>query len=151
MKKLLLLAAAAVGVAVVAKSRSDQLKATAAKVTSDPRVQSALATATEKAGPVASSVKEKAGPVVSQVGERVSAATDAASSFAHDKLHHNGTSPETPVDASPVEVPDVPAAAQQVVEETDPVSAPEFTGFETGNAADDAAGEEPRGSGPAEE
>lgn len=129
MKKLLLLAAAAVGIAVVAKSKSDQLKASAAKVTSDPRVQSALATASEKAA-----------PVVSQVGEKVSAATGAASSFAHEKLHPEGG--QHVGDGAPLDVPEVPPAAQEVVEETDPVSAPEFTGFESA-AADDATAEKP--------
>lgn len=153
MKKLLLLVASAVGIAVVAKSRSDQLKAGAAKVTNDPRVQSALATASEKAAPVASTVKEKAGPyvatmtekagpvvsqvtekagpVVSQVTGRVSQATGAASTFAHDRLHHNGVpTTETPAETSPVEAPEVPPAGGHIADEADAGPAPEFTGFE---------------------
>lgn len=154
MKKLLLLVAAAVGIAVVAKSRSEQLKAGAAKVTSDPRVQSALATASEKAGPVTSTVRqkagpyvatvtekagpvvsqvtEKAGPVVSQVTERVSHATGAASTFAHDRLHHDGVpTGESPAETSPIEVPEVPPAGEHLADAADPGTAPEFTGFES--------------------
>jgi len=106
MKKLILLAAAAVGAAVVLKSKSEQVKEGAAKITRDPRVQSALATASEKAAPVAQTVKEKAGPVVDSVSER---------------LHH------TPDTGS---LADVPPKAVDEVAGTDPVSAPEFTGFE---------------------
>lgn len=108
MKKLLLLAAAAVGVGVVLKSRSEQVKAGAARVTRDPRVQSALATASEKAAPVAKTVMEKTGPVVGDVA---------------DKIHRG--SPETH------SLQDVPPAAVDEVNDADPVSAPEFTGFET--------------------
>jgi len=125
LKKLILLALAAVGIGVLVKNKSEQLKEGAAKVTSDPRVQSALATASEKAAPyaetikektapVAETVKEKAGPVAETVKEKVSSATAAAA----DKLHKDGDS-LTP--------PDVPAQAETVAE-TDPVSAPEFTG-----------------------
>ena len=59
MKKLIVLAALAVGVAYVVKFKSDRVKAAAAKVTGDPRVQSALATASQKAGPVAASVTDR--------------------------------------------------------------------------------------------
>jgi len=115
MKKLILLVAAAVGVGVVLKSRSEQVKDGAAKVTRDPRVQSALATASEKAAPVAQTVtqtvKEKAAPVVESVSHSVS-----------EHLH---SAPDT--DA----LGDVPPAAVDEVADADPVSAPEFTGFET--------------------
>ena len=105
MKKLILLAIAAVGVGVLVKNKSEQLKAGANKVTHDPRVQSALATASEKAapikekaapyaeaakakaGPYAATVKEKAGPYAEQAKEKVSAAAGVAS----EKLHRNGS------------------------------------------------------------
>ncbi|EGD43062.1 PE-PGRS family protein [Nocardioidaceae bacterium Broad-1] len=108
-KKLILLAIAAAGVGVLVKNKSEQLKAGANKVTSDPRVQSALATASEKAaplkekaapyaeavkekaGPYAATVKEKAGPYAEQAKEKVSAAAGVAS----DKLHRNGSVPES--------------------------------------------------------
>jgi len=136
LKKLILLALAAAGIGVLVKNKSEQLKAGAAKVTGDPRVQSALATASEKAapyagtikekaapyadavkekaGPVADAVKEKAAPVAGTVKEKVSAATTAA----QEKLHK---SEET------LTPPDVPTEAEQVAE-TDPVSAPDFRG-----------------------
>lgn len=108
MKKLILLAALAAGVAYVVKFKSDQVKSAATKVTHDPRVQSALATASEKAGPVASSVSTS-----------VASATAAATSAVTDRLHAS-------------EELDAPAVPEEAVEvaETDPVSAPEFTGFE---------------------
>ncbi|MFE6509811.1 hypothetical protein ACFVDI_13445 [Nocardioides sp. NPDC057767] len=108
MKKLILLAIAAAGVGVLVKNKSEQLKAGANKVTHDPRVQSALATASEKAaplkekaapyaevvkekaGPYAATVKEKAGPYAEQAKEKVSAAAEVAS----EKLHRNGSTPE---------------------------------------------------------
>ncbi|MEU6138589.1 hypothetical protein [Nocardioides sp. NPDC047086] len=122
MKKLILLAIAAVGVGVLVKNKSEQLKAGANKVTHDPRVQSALATASEKAapikekaapyaeaakakaGPYAATVKEKASPYAEQAKEKVSAAAGVAS----DKLHRNGSTtpestpkaPESPTDSS---------------------------------------------------
>ncbi|SDK95725.1 hypothetical protein SAMN05428985_107191 [Nocardioides sp. YR527] len=115
MKKLILLAIAAAGVGVLVKNKSEQLKAGANKVTHDPRVQSALATASEKAapikekaapyaeaakakaGPYAATVKEKAGPYAEQAKEKVSAAAGVAS----EKLHLNGsTSESTPEAAS---------------------------------------------------
>ncbi|MFI5623868.1 hypothetical protein ACIA03_10400 [Nocardioides sp. NPDC051685] len=117
MKKLILLAIAAVGVGVLVKNKSEQLKAGANKVTHDPRVQSALATASEKAaplkekaapyaeaamakaGPYAATVKEKAGPYAEQAKEKVTAAAGVAS----DKLHRNGSVPE-----SAPEVPEPP-------------------------------------------
>lgn len=125
MKKLILIALAAVGVGAVVKNKSEQLKAGAARVTRDPRVQSALATASEKAAPVAGTLKEKtapyaetvrekAGPVAETVKEKVSTATTAAT----ERLHKSDDS-LTP--------PDVPDEAEEVAE-TDPVSAPEFTG-----------------------
>lgn len=101
MKKLIVLAALAAGVAYVVKFKSDQVKAAAAKVTSDPRVQSALATASEKAGPVASSVSSAGASVGAAVG---------------DRLHKSD-------DLVPPAVPD---GAVDIAEE-DPVSAPEFT------------------------
>ena len=104
MKKLILLAAVAAGVAYVVKFKSDQVKSAATKVTHDPRVQSALATASEKAGPVAAAA--------------TSAAT-AASSAVADRLHH----------ADELSSPDVPEEAVDVAK-TDPVSAPEFTASE---------------------
>lgn len=126
MKKLILLAIAAVGVGVLVKNKSEQLKAGANKVTHDPRVQSALATASEKAaplkekaapyaeaakakagpyaatvkekaGPYAASVKEKAGPYAEQAKEKVSAAAGAASG----KLHRNESAPESTPEAAP--------------------------------------------------
>jgi hypothetical protein len=108
-KKLILLAIAAAGVGVLVKNKSEQLKAGANKVTHDPRVQSALATASEKAapikekaapyaeaakakaGPYAATVKEKAGPYAEQAKEKVSAAAEVAS----EKLHRNGSTPES--------------------------------------------------------
>lgn len=45
MKKLMLLVAAAAGVAYAVKFKPEQVKAVAARITRDPRVQSALATA----------------------------------------------------------------------------------------------------------
>lgn len=115
MKKLILLAIAAAGVGVLVKNKSEQLKAGANKVTSDPRVQSALATASEKAapikekaapyaeaakakaGPYAATVKEKAGPYAEQAKEKVSAAAGVAS----DKLHRNGSVPESTSTSTP--------------------------------------------------
>lgn len=104
MKKLILLAAVAAGVAYVVKFKSDQVKSAATKVTHDPRVQSALATASEKAGPVAASV---------------SSATSAATSAVTDRLHPSGEHA----------TPQVPAEAVDIAE-SDPVSAPEFTATE---------------------
>lgn len=122
MKKLLLLAAVAAGAVVVAKSKSDQLKGAAAKVTGDPRVQSALATATEKAAPYVSQVQEKAAPVVSQVGDKVSTATTAAGSFAADKLGRASDSSQPATD----NLESVPSEAVAEVSTQDPVSAPDF-------------------------
>ncbi|MFD7078045.1 hypothetical protein ACFV9G_27815 [Nocardioides sp. NPDC059952] len=114
MKKLILLAIAAAGVGVLVKNKSEQLKAGANKVTHDPRVQSALATASEKAapikekaapyaeaakakaGPYAATVKEKAGPYAEQAKEKVSAAAGVAS----EKLHLNGSTPESTPEAA---------------------------------------------------
>lgn len=125
MKKLLLLAAVVAGAVAIAKSKSDQLKGAAAKVTGDPRVQSALATATEKAAPYVSQVQEKAAPVVSQVGDKVSAATTAASSLAADKLGR--TSDEAgPSEPATDNLEAVPSEAVAEVAEQDPVSAPDF-------------------------
>lgn len=119
MKKLILLAIAAAGVGVLVKNKSEQLKAGANKVTHDPRVQSALATASEKAapikekaapyaeaayakaGPYAATVKEKAGPYAEQAKEKVSAAAGVAS----DKLHRNGSVPES---TTPTPAPEAP-------------------------------------------
>jgi len=122
-KKLILLAIAAAGVGVLVKNKSEQLKAGANKVTSDPRVQSALATASEKAapikekaapyaeaakakaGPYAATVKEKAGPYAEQAKEKVSAAAGVAS----DKLHHrNGSVPESTPTSTPEAAPEAP-------------------------------------------
>ncbi|WP_406023620.1 hypothetical protein OH802_27950 [Nocardioides sp. NBC_00850] len=115
MKKLILLAIAAVGVGVLVKNKSEQLKAGANKVTHDPRVQSALATASEKAapikekaapyaeaakakaGPYAATVKEKAGPYAEQAKEKVTAAAEVAS----EKLHRNGSTPTSTPAAAP--------------------------------------------------
>jgi len=114
-KKLILLAIAAAGVGVLVKNKSEQLKAGANKVTHDPRVQSALATASEKAapikekaapyaeaakakaGPYAATVKEKAGPYAEQAKEKVTAAAEVAS----EKLHRNGSVPESTPEAAP--------------------------------------------------
>ena len=112
MKKLILLVAVAAGVAYVVKFKSDQVKAAATKVTHDPRVQSALATASEKAGPVASSVSAS-----------VSSAATAASSAVSDRIHKSDD----------LDAPAVPEEAVEVAE-ADPVSAPEFAG-------NDAAGD----------
>lgn len=57
MKKLILLALA-VGAGVLAKNKSQQLKAGAQKVAHDPRVQSALATAQDKVGGATQSTRE---------------------------------------------------------------------------------------------
>lgn len=107
MKKLILLAAVAAGVAYVVKFKSEQVKSAATKVTRDPRVQSTLATAAEKAadkvGPVASALK----PEASEPG----AVDDSLDDFIGD------------------EELDAPAVPQEAVEvaEADPVSAPEVT------------------------
>ncbi|MGZ4453856.1 MAG: hypothetical protein ACXVWW_09565 [Nocardioides sp.] len=50
MKKLIVLAAAAAGVAYAVKFKPEQVKALGARITRDPRVQSALATASERTG-----------------------------------------------------------------------------------------------------
>jgi hypothetical protein len=136
-KKLILLAIAAAGVGVLVKNKSEQLKAGANKVTSDPRVQSALATASEKAapikekaapyaeaamakaGPYAATVKEKAGPYAEQAKEKVTAAAGVAS----DKLHRNGSVPDSapedvaastpePADSFVAEAPAAPEAPE---------------------------------------
>lgn len=135
MKKLILLAIAAAGVGVLVKNKSEQLKAGANKVTSDPRVQSALATASEKAapikekaapyaeaakakaGPYAATVKEKAGPYAEQAKEKVSAAAGVAS----DKLHRNGSVPES----TPTSTPE-PAAPEST---TGSSSSSEYGGY----------------------
>jgi hypothetical protein len=103
-KKLILLAALAAGVAYVVKFKSGQVKSAATKVTHDPRVQSALATASEKAGPVV---------------ESVSSATTAAASAVADHLHTSDG----------LSTPGVPDEAVDLAE-ADPVSAPEFTATE---------------------
>ena len=100
MKKLLLLAAVAAGIGYLVKFKSEQVKTAAAKVTRDPRVQSALATASEKAGPYAASV----GSVVAE------------------RLHQAAPAEDLTPPPVPEEAADVAA--------TDPVSAPEFTGNE---------------------
>lgn len=116
MKKLILFALAAAGIGVLVKNKSEQLKAGANKVSNDPRVQSALATASEKAaplkekaapyaeaakakagpyantvkekaGPYAATVKEKAGPYAEQAKEKAATAAGAAS----EKLHRSGS------------------------------------------------------------
>ncbi|MFE4000845.1 hypothetical protein ACFX43_18885 [Nocardioides sp. YIM B13467] len=133
MKKLILLAIAAVGVGVLVKNKSEQLKAGANKVTHDPRVQSALATASEKAapikekaapyaeaakakaGPYAATVKEKAGPYAEQAKEKVSAAAGVAS----EKLHRNGSVPES----TPESTPEAPEST------TDSSSSSEYGGY----------------------
>lgn len=110
-KKLILLAAVAAGIGYLVKFKSEQVKTAAAKVTRDPRVQSALATASEKAGPVAASVSSTASSVGSTVGSAVG-----------DRLHKSASDE----DLTP---PAVPEPAVEVAE-GDPVSAPEFSGFE---------------------
>ena len=125
MKKLILLAALAAGVAYVVKFKSGQVKSAATKVTHDPRVQSALATASEKAGPVASSVSAS-----------VSSAATAASSAVTDRLHPSDT----------LDAPEVPEEAVEVAE-TDPVSAPEFAGEDR---AGTDTGTEPEQAAPAD-
>ncbi|MEP9381711.1 hypothetical protein [Nocardioides sp. KR10-350] len=161
MKKLILLALAAAGIGVLVKNKSEQLKSGAARVTSDPRVQSALATASEKtaplkekaapyaeavkekagpyaetlkekAAPVADTLKEKAGPYADTVKEKVGAATTAA----QEKLHK--TEDLTP--------PDVPTEAAEEVKAEDPVSAPEYSG----DPLTDPLPEEPTEEKPAE-
>ena len=112
MKKLILLALVAVGVGVLVRWKSEQIKSGAARVTRDPRVQSALATA----APYAEAVKEKAAPVADTVKERVADATTVA----QERLHKGDNL--TP--------PDVPAPAEEVAEQ-DPVSAPEFKGADS--------------------
>jgi hypothetical protein len=128
-KKLILFAIAAAGVGVLVKNKSEQLKAGANKVSHDPRVQSALATASEKAAPIkekaapyaeaamakaspyAATVKEKAGPYAEQAREKVAAAADVAS----EKLHHTESASEstaTPAAGTPVtEAPPAPDSA----------------------------------------
>lgn len=101
MKKLLLLAAVAAGIGYLVKFKSEQVKTAAAKVTRDPRVQSALATASEKAGPYAATV-----------GSAVA-----------DRLHQ--AAPDQGGDAEDLTPPAVPEEAAEVAA-TDPVSAPEF-------------------------
>lgn len=115
MKKLLLLAAVAAGIGYLVKFKSEQVKTAAAKVTRDPRVQSALATASEKVS--------EAAPYAASVGSAVA-----------DRLHQ-----ATPAEVSDVESaeavdddltpPAVPEEAAEVAA-TDPVSAPEFTANE---------------------
>jgi hypothetical protein len=104
-KKLLLLAAVAAGIGYLVKFKSEQVKTAAAKVTRDPRVQSALATASEKAGPYAATVG-------SAVTDRLHQAAPAEDDRAEDL---------TP--------PAVPEEAAEVAA-TDPVSAPEFRASE---------------------
>jgi hypothetical protein len=99
-KKLLLLAAVAAGIGYLVKFKSEQVKTAAAKVTRDPRVQSALATASEKV--------EKAGPYAASVGSAVA-----------DRLHQAAPAEDLTPPPVPEEAADVAA--------TDPVSAPEFT------------------------
>ncbi|MEI7057849.1 hypothetical protein WBG06_18640 [Nocardioides sp. CCNWLW239] len=135
MKKLILLAIAAAGVGVLVKNKSEQLKAGANKVTHDPRVQSALATASEKAAPLkekaapyaeaakakaspyADAVKEKAGPYAEQAKEKVTAAAGAASDKLHlhdsDQKSAPATAPDstTEPDAEDAFVAESPAAA----------------------------------------
>jgi hypothetical protein len=79
-KKLILLALVAVGVGVLVKNKSDQLRAGAAKVTGDPRVQSALATASERTAPL----KEKAAPYAETVWDKAAPVADTV----REKLHH---------------------------------------------------------------
>lgn len=110
MKKLILLAAVAAGIGYLVKFKSEQVKTAAAKVTRDPRVQSALATASEKVS--------EAGPYAASVGSAVA-----------DRLHQaapTGAGAAAEEDLAP---PAVPEEAVEVAAE-DPVSAPEFTGFE---------------------
>jgi hypothetical protein len=105
-KKLLLLAAVAAGIGYLVKFKSEQVKTAAAKVTRDPRVQSALATASEKAGPYAASVS-------SAVADRLHPTEPAGGAGGAEDL--------TP--------PPVPEEAAEVAA-SDPVSAPEFTASE---------------------
>jgi hypothetical protein len=106
-KKILLLAAVAAGIGYLVKFKSEQVKTAATKVTRDPRVQSALATASEKV--------EKAGPYAASVGSAVA-----------DRLHQAAPTQADPTDLTPPAVPDEAAD----VAAADPVSAPEFTASE---------------------
>lgn len=112
MKKILLLAAVAAGIGYLVKFKSEQVKTAATKVTRDPRVQSALATASEKV--------EQAGPYAASVGSAVADRLHQAASTQAD------TKPADPADLTP---PAVPEEAADVAA-ADPVSAPEFTGNE---------------------
>jgi len=111
-KKLILLAAVAAGVAYVVKFKSDQVKAAAAKVTGDPRVQSTLATAAEKVGPVAAAVTP-------------TSSTKPATSGSSEP----GTVDDSLDDFIGDEELNAPAVPEQAVEvaESDPVSAPDVT------------------------
>lgn len=141
MKKLILFAIAAAGVGVLVKNKSEQLKAGANKVSHDPRVQSALATASEKAAPLkekaapyaeaamakaspyAATVKEKAGPYAEQAREKVAAAADVAS----EKLHHTESASEsTDTPAAGTSVTEVPPAPDSA---TDSSSTSEYGGY----------------------
>ena len=70
MKKLLLLALA-IGVGVLVKTKSEQLKAGAAKVADDPRVQAAGEKVAPAAAAVKDAVKDKAAAVGTLASERL--------------------------------------------------------------------------------
>lgn len=106
MKKLLLLAAAAAGIGYVLKNRSEQVRAGAAKVASDPRVQSAAAAAQEKVAPVAEVVREKAAPAAAAVREKL----------AGDPL----TDPIEEVEAHAAEAPDLTPDSAETSHVVDP-------------------------------
>lgn len=107
MKKLLLLAAAAAGIGYVMKNRSEQVKAGAAKVASDPRVQSAAAAAQEKVAPVADAVGEKAAP--------------AAPAAAGEKVHGDPlTDPIEQVEAEASDAPDLTPDSAETSHVVDP-------------------------------
>ena len=152
MKKLILLALAAAGIGVLVKNKSEQLRAGATKVSNDPRVQSALATASEKAaplkekaapyaeaakakagpyattvkdkaGPYAATVKDKAGPYAEQARGKAAAAAGAAS----DKLHRNGSTTES----TPGSTPESSTATTEDVFDAESPAPPETPGAAT--------------------
>lgn len=172
MKKLILLALAAVGVGVLVKNKSEQLKAGAAKVTSDPRVQSALATASEKAaplrekaapyaetvrskaGPYADTVKEKAGPYAATVKDKVSTAAGAAAGAAGSRLHKTPDDTAADASADAAATPEAPAAPEAATEESSSTS--EYGGYPPAPAGPAVTGDPltdpiPPAEGPAEQ
>ncbi|MGH3354113.1 MAG: hypothetical protein ACRDPS_25855 [Nocardioides sp.] len=169
MKKLILLALAAAGIGVLVKNKSEQLKAGATKVTNDPRVQSALATASEKAaplkdkaapyaeaakakagpyattvkekaGPYAATVKEKAGPYAEQAKEKAATAAGVAS----EKLHRNGSTTES----TPASTPESSASTTEDVFDAESPATPETPGATESSTTSEYGGYPPESPAP---